>query len=431
MASVHAIIKNYGWGNFSGCHTKLDVEGTAAEKLQASKDLFDTLHILRQGVVAAGDAVLRGLPALGLARPWTTAYENGYFAHREKRVFSECGIARSLAYRVKGTWSVALDFTNAPGEVRLLDWQRAYYTEVLHVADGGAVQSVGVDVPECEAGNATVGSKGKAVVQLWGGAPKWSSFLTSELEENPALKVVLRELNDNEYVTSQVDEAFRLSNTAILLLPSVFVLVPIHLFQFVDEWATGLYIILTNLCSVTPIAIKGIELLIFYYKKHYSTISYVYGQSSSEVMAAETWVSACQLRTSVKWHGIGYLLFAICTFVAGLVLEMVVRYALVPDMEAWNLSVNSYFAKLKRTRDAGEPSEEFIKLFFKENCPGGYFWHRNHAHTVRKKERNFDKFRHRTCKQFLSDVIVDLLFAKDDFILKEMFDNSSRSVNKK
>ncbi len=112
-----------------------------------------------------------------------------------------------------------------------------------------------------------------------------------------------------------------------MLLPAVLTLVPIGLFQDVSLSSTLVYILVTDIVSVLPVAIKGTELLWYGSKKHYATVSYLYGaETAKDIATAETWVASCGMKEFVQEKGIGLLTTALCAMIVGIVLEFVIRW---------------------------------------------------------------------------------------------------------
>ncbi len=115
------------------------------------------------------------------------------------------------------------------------------------------------------------------------------------------------------------------SNMAILLLPLILALVPLGLFQDVSLTMALLYTLATDIVSVLPVALKGIELLSGDTSKH-STVSYVYGKPGKENFAvAETWAAACRQDEGFREKGIALLFTALAAMVIGIILEIVAR----------------------------------------------------------------------------------------------------------
>lgn len=374
LRSVRVIAANLGWGSFEGCLTKVQGERDTS----ISRRLFKALKVLRDGAALAGKQFISSIPGA----IWKDSIENGFFEYNDQQIYSRCGIARSLAFRIRGRWRLAIDITNEDPRKRLEEWKRGYYQETLYINNSGTVQSYPVNVGRCVNSKRVPGRSGFAFVTVWGGSPKWSAFLTDDIKDNPALKQVVDSLNDNDYIKGQVEESFRVSSIAILLLPSIFVLVPVNFFQFVGDVCTVLYIILTDIVSVVPIAIKAIELLTFYNRKHYATISYIYGNNESPVMAAETWVSSCQLSDSVWRHGVGLLIFAVCAFLVGMLFEIFAHIRVVKDKKVWDEVLYSHFCRASN----GElsESEKFLHAHFKEHGGGGMFWYFSQVRVLKR-----------------------------------------------
>lgn len=115
------------------------------------------------------------------------------------------------------------------------------------------------------------------------------------------------------------------SNLAILILPTFLALVPLSLFQDVGTGVTVVYVLFTDVISVLPIGIKGVELLELATHEHYSRSGYVYGSDQSPILAVEMWVSLCRLRPFVRIRGIILLVIAGVATFAGIVLEFAVK----------------------------------------------------------------------------------------------------------
>lgn len=115
------------------------------------------------------------------------------------------------------------------------------------------------------------------------------------------------------------------SNLAILILPTFLALVPLSLFQDVGTGVTVIYVLFTDVISVLPVGIKGVELLELATHVYYSRSAYVYGSAQSPILAVEMWVSSCRLRPFVRIRGIILLVIAGVATIGGIVLEFVVK----------------------------------------------------------------------------------------------------------
>jgi len=419
LNSVANLVRYFGWGDFFGCYTKLIAEEDPSQ-------LFESLAILRAASARAGNALLKkGAPGSAPGKWFKNgATENGFFEYNDDRVFSRCVIARSLAYRVKSTWKVALDFTNAPQDVELADWKRTYYTEAVYLDAGGKVAlNQPFNVRNCTTDKNSTAQSGNASVSLWAGSPKWSAFLTSDLEDNPALQRILHSLNDNDYVKGQVEESYRPSSIAILILPSIYALVPVSFFSNIDDVCSVLYVVLADLCSVIPTLIKGVELLTFYNRKRHTTISYVYGHPDSPVMAAETWVSSCQLSGTVRATGIGLIVWALAAFVLGFLFEKMARWRMMKDRKIWNDVLTSYFRE--KEPELLSASSRFISKYFEENAVGGMFWYFGAARVITR----LDNRRENSKWELFKRKVTDSCFRShtNDFVVQHAYDKEGLS----
>lgn len=101
---------------------------------------------------------------------------------------------------------------------------------------------------------------------------------------------------------------------------------PIALWEDVSVLATALYAIATDIVSVLPIAIKGVELVIYGSQRRYAFNAGMYYMNQIEHPSiAETWVAECEMKPFVRQKGIGLLAVAAISMVPGIVLEVAAR----------------------------------------------------------------------------------------------------------
>ncbi len=137
------------------------------------------------------------------------------------------------------------------------------------------------------------------------------SFRVTQAEGKPGLKNALQILKQNQIAGELVESSESASNMAILLLPVTLALVPLGLFQDVSLSIALAYTLATDIFSVLPVAIKGMELLSGD-KLRYNVLSYVYGGPGKELFTvAETWAAVCKTDAGFREKGIVLLAVAI------------------------------------------------------------------------------------------------------------------------
>lgn len=123
-----------------------------------------------------------------------------------------------------------------------------------------------------------------------------------------------------------VEDSDAPSNLAIILLPAILDLVPLGLFEDFSLVVTMIYTLATDVISVLPAAIKGMELVIYGSNEHTAMLPHLYGgKNATDVAAAETWIANCRIRRRFKEQGIALLVTAIAIMTIGVLLEFKTR----------------------------------------------------------------------------------------------------------
>lgn len=322
--SAGALVKQYGFGDIYDCLTVLDDGGRKIPTYRTSLDLFKLIVKFNDIVLAHAPEVLR---SYGL--PWgkETIYQSEMLGGLSPAGYRKCSLAKSLAYRVNGSWTLASMFTNVSKDISAKKFERGYFSEALTVNEYQKVVPVPLRMPTCKTVdeekkkmNLTGYESGTAYLASWAGRPTWTHFQMRELWYNPALEAALFRGQHEKELVQDSDTA---SNLAILFLPAALALVPLGLFQDVSISVTLLYILATDVVSVLPVAIKGIELLVYSSKVHTATASYLYGaRTATDLAAAETWVANCWMTPRIRNEGIAILFTAIAVMLFGILLEV-------------------------------------------------------------------------------------------------------------
>lgn len=327
--SVKRLMSHFGFGKPHDCLSVID-DGAYNDKThRSSLDLYDSIVKFNHIVKSYAPDVLRDY---GIGWDVRNIFLNELLLDIDSpEQYRQCVLAKSLAYRVNGTWGLVSMFTNVSNDIAVRANERGYFSETVSLTENQEVVPFNFRMPTCEKVTTEPEVKmnlmsfetGSAYNSSWEGKPTWSHFGMREMSLNPALQTaLLRGQHEKEIVGDSQTP----SNLAILLLPAALALVPLGLFQDVSLAVTLLYTLATDVISVLPVAIKGIELIVYGSKVHTATVSYLYGAGNlNDLAAGETWVAKCRMKPNLKFEGIAILTTALATMIVGILLEFLTR----------------------------------------------------------------------------------------------------------
>lgn len=322
LKRVGQVVQNLGFPSFDGCMSRIEFEHQKDEGVK-SKKLSMALDAFENGLASkATNAISLINPSIiddqkGFGKP----VEVGDIPWKKPDGYYECTIHHSNAYRVREQWNYIAELTNEPSNKDVGYRKRYFYREMFSL-NGSDVTVQPVTIPRCTNGGEKYFS-GNAWVEVWGGETNASVYMEGDIDSNPALLSALGTISGKEEdVVMDSDIA---SNLAILILPTFLALVPLSLFQDVGTGVTVIYVLFTDVISVLPIGIKGVELLHLANREHYAKSGYVYGSAQSPILAVEMWVSSCHLKPFVRIRGIVLLVIAGVATIAGIILEFAVK----------------------------------------------------------------------------------------------------------
>lgn len=234
----------------------------------------------------------------------------------------ECRVNVLGGYRVRKNWFVTLSITNRPQEEHLAAQKRHFMVESVGfngTFDNEIMMRVRTEsgtTPEIATTSMMVTFRDVAAPAVIKAIP---------LEENLA---VLYALETAQFYSKQVIDATSPSSIAILILPLGLNFVPIALFADVSTKWMLMYAFLSDILTVIPLSIKGVELILIGTTKHFGTsvrmLSGVSGMKEEKVMC-EMYVAECTSTRSVLPTGIAFLVISLVVLVIGLVAEVKAR----------------------------------------------------------------------------------------------------------
>ncbi|PXF43018.1 hypothetical protein BWQ96_07266 [Gracilariopsis chorda] len=161
-------------------------------------------------------------------------------------------------------------------------------------------------------------------IQQVKGSDTASEILPIIPQQNLAIKLALQR---GEHAVEIANDAATPSNTAILLLPLVLNLIPVALIADVNTFGMIVYTLLTDVLTVVPLMVKGVELIIVSKQKTYASIMRITGANfepmTNQSKVAELWVARCVPSRSFRGIGEALLVVALICMVGGVLAELV------------------------------------------------------------------------------------------------------------
>lgn len=295
----------------------------AAEmSLEHNTKIVDALHSYFDALEDIKLEVLQSLKGQLKKRQsnWKTAYT--YYSFPFSDLMHRCTVHHVTALRIKGVWALTTQLTNAPPTKPLSDGRRQYLSENVYVDHRDKLRSFSMSFG---------GHNGTTTaLSYWGGRPSSSRFTSQiSMEHNPS---VLQALRKQWRSRKQAENLVTASNIAILLLPLATSIVPVSLFAETSTVATILYVVLTDIAAMMPLAIKGFELKEFSRVNLEATRFRIFGAvEKKDTGAAELWHAECKNKNHLYVKGVSLICIAVSLMILGIVLEIVARIKLDKD----------------------------------------------------------------------------------------------------
>lgn len=231
--------------------------------------------------------------------------------------YRQCKLARALGYHFNSSWAATSVFTNVSTGVAVK--HRGILKEAIVGGASKTPRALQLTKAVCECRKEWDGGISKTSQ----GRMSWSHFRRKELRQSPAIRQALER---RDFEREMVEDSDSFSSLSIVLLPITLALVPIAMIQEVTALATMLYAVATDVVSVQPIAIKGVELVVYGSQRHYAFNLDLYNMNKgNRSSVVETSAAECGMRPVVRQKGIGLLALACTAMMAGIVLEVLAR----------------------------------------------------------------------------------------------------------
>ncbi len=255
-------------------------------------------------------------------KPFTNSFEikddvlaTGLYKYENRH--RSCSLATATGYRISGRWVTWRAFTNHHVNEQMGPKQRVLPSEGLYPDGKDTIRAQPVTIPVC---SRTTARCMTPVLSKWDGKYTWSDFRNAKVQENPAMVAALE---NGEHEMQLALNSSTASNTAILLLPTLLAAVPLALFADVSGPIAIAYAIVTDVVSVLPLLIKGIEMIVFGRKERYAAQAMVYGaMNKRDIGLTEFWVAKCRIHSLVSRNGAILVSVAVVCMLLGITLEV-------------------------------------------------------------------------------------------------------------
>lgn len=306
-------------------------EAKRAKKLYDSLLLFDK-RLTSNSIYLA----LQNYVNINMTAWMSNVYSVSTFSYDREDRFRTCEAIKLMTYRSEEKWFMDARVTNSDASIEeLIDYERYYAGELIQLTGMGKLQSKSMYLNEsCDInGNLSDPKSGTLFQARWKGKPSLNGFKNTLIEDSEALQKALKK---TDFYAELVEDARLASSGAILLVPAVLAFFPLSLFQEVTLGTSIFYSAATDIVSVIPIFIKGVELYHFGARKSWGLVTEFIGNvDPGKVAIAQTNVAFCTMKTFVRTQGIIYICIGLSLMVLGISLEILAWKYLKSLKDRW------------------------------------------------------------------------------------------------
>ncbi|PXF43124.1 hypothetical protein BWQ96_07158 [Gracilariopsis chorda] len=232
----------------------------------------------------------------------------------------KCRVNVLGAYRLDKVWYLNVGITNEKKEKHLGEFKRHYLVEILSRGGGYGLMKVA----ERDANHRTRNDTTTIMVSHRGTAEP-AVYKAVFLDDNIAVQ---RAVGKAISYTQQSTEALSPSSLTILLFPLCLNLVPIAMLADVSTAKMLLYALLSDVLTVLPLAIKGIELISIGSSRYVGSVVRMttnMNGTRAKAAAAEVYVSQCEVKRNLVAIGATFVTIALAFLVGGVLAEFAAR----------------------------------------------------------------------------------------------------------
>ena len=306
-----------------------------------------TLDDLYKAIFNRGVAIKRRVKDIALRVIDNFTSPGVPFNYTFSTVTAHCSMSAVCLAREGEHWRNILMISNAAKDHFLVDGHQQSIAEYARVVDGKLGDNMLMRLPVIDNGKIerVILDNTTTMIQSWAGNPNPSCFREIPVDENPAM---LEAIDLADHSSQIVEDALTSSNMAILLLPLGLNLIPLSLIAEQGTIAILLYTLLSDVLTVIPLGIKGVELVIIQKRKFRSVVTRVISpelRNSTKPFASggEMWGAECQVKNDVRKTGYALIITAIVFLVLGVGAEIAAKKYLV-----WRRGTRRWARKLEQ-----------------------------------------------------------------------------------
>lgn len=308
-------------------------------KTISSRQMFDAIH-------SRGDMIYqnRFRIANAVVSNWTNTtdfpYEFDYVTET-----TSCRVNYAGGIRVHGKWYMVSTITSKLASMNVPFPERQTIAEYHHILpnkslDNSLQMAMNIRPENGDDSPHEIEPETTTLLIAGGGSSQPSDFGRVFIDGIPALNDALDIL---DLSIQQANDALTPSSIAILILPLVLNLVPsVLLMPLSGSFMILMYILITDVVTVIPLAIKGIELVVIGNHRAYSVSGRITSPVNGTLGAAagaQIWGARCQAKMDLISIGTVFICLACFSLVIGLALEWVSREYMIRKTEALNVRV--------------------------------------------------------------------------------------------
>ena len=245
-----------------------------------------------------------------------------------KRPDKKCELSVVGMMRVGDTWFSNMLFSNGPVHMSRKMYELQFAQEFYYIDPSGkktrpmiqrfpSFKSEKNDGPFVRNTTTTFSRKGGQVEQV--------IFFPIPPATNPA---IISAATKADSMIKHIHDALSPSSLMLLFLPATMTLFPIALVSYVRTNVLMAFMLLSDVLSIAPLAIKGVELIYIGWTTFRSVATRIHGSSNGikeEAAGGELWVAECRSRVNGGTYGVVFIALAFVLMVLGIFLELWAR----------------------------------------------------------------------------------------------------------
>ncbi|CAN8067326.1 unnamed protein product [Agarophyton chilense] len=276
-------------------------------------------RIVRDYVRATSKALgsIEDAPAKSGIKEWKRNFaQTGWTLQRDSQ---RCTVENFSAYRKKNELFVRTSMTNHQVDLNVPDFHRQYAEEWVRENLNSSLIMIQPKLIVNDEGEIERGpwEHSTTLFSRWGARSPLASHTSMQMEQNPAVNEALRL---NGLRIEQADDSLVPSNVAILALPLAMTIVPGTFLGDRSTFAIFVYILFTDVVSVLPFLIKGIELIQASSLEESETVAFHLGNGTFGEI--EVWSASCVGKSQFGDTGLIFVILSAISIVVGISLEL-------------------------------------------------------------------------------------------------------------